>query len=82
MRLANQRTKIEEKQQEIDKQAQQELLAYEVARERLGSDAAYSLQMDNPLPAARMRLIPSSTPAFTGKFYKFIYNFIICYSIF
>ncbi|XP_065641008.1 general transcriptional corepressor trfA isoform X1 [Hydra vulgaris] len=59
MRLASQRNKIEEKQKELDKQAQEELLAYEVARERLGSDTAYSLQMDNPLPAARMKLNPS-----------------------
>jgi len=54
MRLANQRQKMEEEQEKLDRQAEEELMAYQVARESLGEDAAYSLQMDNPLPAARM----------------------------
>jgi len=54
MRLASQRQKMEEEQEKIDRMAEEELMAYEVARESLGEDAAYSLQMDNPLPAARM----------------------------
>jgi len=54
MRLASQRQKMEEEQEKIDRLAEEELMAYEVARESLGEDAAYSLQMDNPLPAARM----------------------------
>lgn len=57
MRLANQRQKIEEERDEMDKLAEHELLAYQVARESLGEDAAYSLHMDNPLPAARMKPI-------------------------
>ncbi|XP_065673135.1 uncharacterized protein LOC100213422 isoform X3 [Hydra vulgaris] len=69
MRLASQRNKIEEKQKELDKQVQEELLAYEVARERLGSDTAYSLQMDNPLPAARMKLNPSYPAVSTDSVY-------------
>ena len=55
MRLASQRQKIEEDKEEMDKLAEQELLAYQVARESIGEEAAYSLQMDNPLPAARMK---------------------------
>lgn len=54
MRLANQRQKLEDEQEKMDRLAEEELMAYEVARESLGEDAAYSLQMDNPLPAARM----------------------------
>jgi len=54
MRLASQRQKVEEEQERLDRQAEEELMAYQVARESLGEDAAYSLQMDNPLPAARM----------------------------
>jgi len=54
MRLASQRQKMEEEQEKLDRQAEEELMAYQVARESLGEDAAYSLQMDNPLPAARM----------------------------
>ena len=61
MRLASQRQKIEDEQEALDKLAEQELMAYEVAREQLGEDAAYQLQMDHPLPAARMKIIPSST---------------------
>ena len=61
MRLASQRQRIENEQEVLDKLAEQELMAYEVAREQLGEDAAYQLQMDNPLPAARMKRIPSST---------------------
>ena len=61
MRLASQRQRIEDEQETLDKLAEQELMAYEVAREQLGEDAAYQLQMDNPLPAARMKRIPSST---------------------
>lgn len=61
MRLASQRQRIEDEQEALDKLAEQELMAYEVAREQLGEDAAYQLQMDNPLPAARMKRIPSST---------------------
>jgi len=56
-RLASQRQKIDDEQETIDHIAEEELMAYEVARESLGEDAAYSLQMDNPLPAARMRQI-------------------------
>lgn len=55
LRLANQRQKIEEDKEEKDKLVEQEILAYQVARESLGEEAAYSLQMDNPLPAARMK---------------------------
>ena len=58
MRLANQRNKIKDDKEKIDRIAQQELLAYQVARESLGEDAAYSLEMDNPLPAARMKQMP------------------------
>ena len=54
MRLASQRQKMEDEQEKLDRLAEEELMAYEVARESLGEDAAYSLQMDNPLPAARM----------------------------
>ena len=61
MRLASQRQRIENEQEALDKLAEQELMAYEVAREQLGEDAAYQLQMDNPLPAARMKRIRSST---------------------
>jgi len=59
MRLASQRQKMEEEQEKLDRQAEEELMAYQVARESLGEDAAYSLQMDNPLPAARMVQIPT-----------------------
>ena len=44
MRLASQRQKIEEDKEEMDKLAEQELLAYQVARESIGEEAAYSLQ--------------------------------------
>lgn len=54
MRLASQRQKMEDEQEKLDRKAEEELMAYQVARESLGEDAAYSLQMDNPLPAARM----------------------------
>ena len=43
----------------MDSLAEQELLAYQVARESLGEEAAYSLEMDNPLPAARMKQMPT-----------------------
>lgn len=65
MRLANQRQKMEEEQEKLDRQAEEELMAYQVARESLGEDAAYSLQMDNPLPAARMVQI-GHTPSVMG----------------
>ena len=55
MRLASQRQKVDSEQEEMDSLAEEELLAYQVARESLGEDAAYNLQMDNPLPAARMK---------------------------
>jgi len=54
MRLASQRQKIEDEKTILDRRAEEELMGYEVARESLGEDAAYQLQMDNPLPAARM----------------------------
>ena len=59
MRLANQRQKIEDEKEQMDRLAEQELLAYQVARESLGEEAAYSLEMDNPLPAARMKQMPT-----------------------
>jgi hypothetical protein len=65
MRLATQRQKMEEEQEKLDRQAEEELMAYQVARESLGEDAAYSLQMDNPLPAARMVQI-GPTPSVMG----------------
>merc|ERR1719378_318612 len=43
LRLASQRQKIEEEKEEMDKLAEQELLAYQVARESIGEEAAYSL---------------------------------------
>lgn len=61
LRLANQRQKLEEEKEEMDKLAEQELLAYQVARESIGEEAAYSLQMDNPLPAARMKPVAYPT---------------------
>ena len=61
MRLATQRQKLDEEREQMDILAQQELLAYQVARETLGEDAAYSLQMDNPLPAARMQPLKSTS---------------------
>lgn len=64
MRLASQRQKLgEDQDQDMDQFAAQELLAYQVARESLGEDAAYSLQMDNPLPAARMKPLQSTSTA-------------------
>lgn len=70
MRLANQRQKIEEEQEALDKLTEQELMAYEVARETLGEDVAYNLQMDNPLPAARMRpVLNSSSTVKEGSLY-------------
>jgi len=65
MRLATQRQKMEEEQEKLDRQAEEELMAYQVARESLGEDAAYSLQMDNPLPAARMVQL-GPTPSVIG----------------
>lgn len=67
MRLANQRQKIEEEQEALDKLTEQELMAYEVARETLGEDVAYNLQMDNPLPAARMRPVLNSSSTVKGE---------------
>ena len=60
-RMASQSQKIEDEQEALDKLAKQELMAYEIATEQLREDAAYQLQMDNPLPAARMKIIRSST---------------------
>ena len=70
MRLASQRQKIEDEQEVIDTLTEEELMAYEVARESLGEGAAYNLEMDNPLPAARMQLL-NSTSSIKGKI---IYN--------
>jgi len=67
MRLASQRQKMEEEQEKLDRQAEEELMAYQVARESLGEDAAYSLQMDNPLPAARMVQIPTAPQSVIGE---------------
>ena len=58
MRLASQREKLEDEKENMDRLAEQELMAYQVARESLGEEAAYSIEMDNPLPAARMKQIP------------------------
>jgi len=81
MRLASQRQKMEEEQAEIDRRAEEELMAYEVARESMGDDVAYSLQMDAPLPSARMKQIPTrkdsdsesvgSVPSTAGSAYPF-----------
>lgn len=61
LRLAEQRQKVEDQREQMDRLAEEEILAYQVARESLGEDAAYSLQMDNPLPAARMKPVSACT---------------------
>lgn len=52
-RLADQRLQIEEQQQQLDRRTEEELMAYEIARESMGGEAAYSMQKNEPVPSAR-----------------------------
>ena len=52
-RLAEQRQTIEQQQEQLDRRAEEELMAYEIARESMGGEAAYSMQKNEPAPSAR-----------------------------
>jgi len=75
-RLAEQRQQIEEQQQQLDRRAEEELMAYEIARESMGGEAAHSMQRNEPAPSARQRSegVPAdaeSLPTNAGTAYPF-----------
>lgn len=73
-RLAEQRQQIEEQQQVIDRRTEEELMAYEIARESMGGEAVHSMQRNEPAPSARQARTasePESMPENAGSAYPF-----------
>jgi len=74
-RLAEQRQQIEEHQKEIDRREEEELMAYEIARESMGGEAAYSLQRNEPAPSGGLARSgaesEASMPTNAGTAYPF-----------
>lgn len=54
-KLASQKSKIDGEEKDLDRQTEEELMAYEIARDNLGVETLVSMQRDTPLPGGRQK---------------------------
>jgi len=74
-KLAVQKNKLEDDEKALDRQTEEELLAYEIARDSLGIETLQSIQKNSPLPGGRQKTEGDesevSIPSNVGAAYPF-----------